>query len=91
MRDTFAMLCVNARLDVVLEATHWYTRVPSKANLVDDASRLSFETYRYSYEQTQVDWTSDFMPTIVRTCAGRKVPSLALDTSTPEFSGEESC
>ena len=91
VRDTFAMLCVNAHLDVALEATHWYTRVPSKANLADDASRLSFDAYQGLYEQTHVDWTLSCMQTIVATCTGEKIPSLALDTSTPEFIGEESC
>ena len=91
VRDTFAMLCVNAHLDVALEATHWYTRVPSKANLADDASRLSFGAYQGLYEQTHVDWTLSCMQTIVATCTGEKIPSLALDTSTPEFIGEESC
>ena len=91
VRDTFAMLCVNAHLDVALEATHWYTRVPSKANLADDASRLSFGAYQGLYEHTHVDWTSSCMQTIVATCTGEKIPSLALDTSTPEFIGEESC
>ena len=57
----------------------------------DDASRLSFGAYQDLYEQTHVDWTSSCMQTIVATCTGEKIPSLALDTSTPEFSGEESC
>ncbi|CAL1128793.1 unnamed protein product [Cladocopium goreaui] len=30
------------KLDVELQAMHWYTRVPSKSNLSDDPSRLQF-------------------------------------------------
>ena len=90
-RDTSAILGVNAHRHVALEATHCFTRVPSKMNFEDDASRLSFGAYQGLYERTRVDWTSSCMQTIVATCAGEKIPSLARDTSTPEFSGEESC
>ena len=90
-RDTSAILGVNAHRHVVLEATHGCTRVPSKTNFEDDELRLSFGAYQGLYERTRVDWTSICMQTIVATCTGERIPSLALDTSTPEFSGEESC
>ena len=40
--ENYEMLVINARLDVELQALHWYTRVPSKSNLSDDPSRLKF-------------------------------------------------
>ncbi|CAL1170452.1 unnamed protein product [Cladocopium goreaui] len=33
---------LNARLDVQLQCLNWYSRVPSKSNISDDASRLQF-------------------------------------------------
>ena len=40
--ENYELLVINARLDVDLQAMHWYTRVPSKSNLSDDPSRLKF-------------------------------------------------
>ena len=40
--ENYELLVINARLDVELQAMHWYTRVPSKSNLSDDPSRLQF-------------------------------------------------
>ena len=39
------LLLENAQLDFHSQALCWYSRVPSKSNLADDASRLSFEAY----------------------------------------------
>lgn len=39
------MLQVNAKLDMELQSRHWYARVPSKSNISDAASRLSFDDY----------------------------------------------
>ena len=39
------LLLENAQLDFQSQALCWYSRVPSKSNLADDASRLSFEAY----------------------------------------------
>ena len=39
------MLQVNAKLDMELQSRHWYARVPSKSNMSDAASRLSFDEY----------------------------------------------
>ena len=41
--DNYELLVVNSKLDVQLQALHWYSRVPSKSNLADDPSRLNFE------------------------------------------------
>ncbi|CAE7793477.1 unnamed protein product [Symbiodinium sp. CCMP2592] len=65
---TFAMLCVGAHIDVSLEAAHWYARVPSKANLADDASRLNFGFYGSEYTRTNVDWTCSALETLLRSC-----------------------
>ena len=43
--DNFLLLQVNSQLDLRVEARHWYSRVPSKSNPSDAASRLSFENY----------------------------------------------
>ena len=43
--DNFLLLQVNSQLDLRVEARHWYSRVPSKSNPSDAASRLSFEAY----------------------------------------------
>ena len=40
--ENYEMLVINARMDVELQALHWYSRVPSKSNLSDDPSRLQF-------------------------------------------------
>ncbi|CAL1145179.1 unnamed protein product [Cladocopium goreaui] len=40
--ENYELLVINAKLDVDLQAMHWYTRVPSKSNLSDDPSRLQF-------------------------------------------------
>eukprot|EP00435_Cladocopium_sp_Y103_P071030 s612_g36.t1 len=43
--DNFFLLQVNSVLDVELQSRNWYSRVPSKSNPADDASRLEFSTY----------------------------------------------
>ena len=43
--DNFSILQVNAKLDMELQSRHWYSRVPSKSNIADSASRLSFDAY----------------------------------------------
>ena len=43
--DNFLLLQVNSQLDLRVEARHWYSRVPSKSNPSDAASRLAFESY----------------------------------------------
>ena len=43
--DNFSILQVNAKLDMELQSRHWYSRVPSKSNIADAASRLSFDAY----------------------------------------------
>lgn len=43
--DNFSMLQVNSKLDMELQSRHWYARVPSKSNISDAASRLSFDEY----------------------------------------------
>ena len=39
------MLLENAQLDFDSQSLCWYSRVPSKSNIADDASRLVFESY----------------------------------------------
>ena len=39
------LLMISARLDVQSRALGWYSRVPSKSNPTDAASRLEFESY----------------------------------------------
>eukprot|EP00435_Cladocopium_sp_Y103_P008138 s3431_g2.t1 len=46
--DNFCLLQLNARLDVDIQARHWYNRVPSKSNPSDAASRLDFSTYTFA-------------------------------------------
>ena len=48
--DNFCLLQLNARLDSRLNARHWYSRVPSKSNPADDASRLEFSAYKRSVQ-----------------------------------------
>lgn len=38
--DNFFMLQFNGLLDMSLDARHWYSRVPSRSNISDAASRL---------------------------------------------------
>ena len=40
--ENYDLLRLNARLDVQLQCLNWYSRVPSKSNISDDASRLQF-------------------------------------------------
>ena len=44
--DNFCLLQLNARLDSKIFARHWYSRVPSKSNPADSASRLDFSEYK---------------------------------------------
>ena len=48
--DNFCLVQLNARLDSKLHARHWYSRVPSKSNPSDDASRLEFSAYKRSVQ-----------------------------------------
>ena len=41
--ENYELLVLNARLDLQLQSLHWYSRVPSKSNLSDSASRLDFK------------------------------------------------
>ena len=50
----FCLLQLNARLDSQICARHWYSRVPSKSNPSDDASRLEFSGYRNASQCTPV-------------------------------------
>eukprot|EP00435_Cladocopium_sp_Y103_P018620 s4516_g4.t1 len=43
--DNFFLLQVNSKFDVDLQSRNWYSRVPSKSNPSDDASRLDFSGY----------------------------------------------
>ena len=46
--DSFFLLQLNARMDVLVQSRNWYSRVPSKSNPSDSASRLQFSEYRNS-------------------------------------------
>ena len=46
--DSFFLLQLNARMDVSVQSRNWYSRVPSKSNPSDSASRLQFSEYRNS-------------------------------------------
>jgi hypothetical protein len=48
--DNFCLLQLNAELDVKIPTRNWYSRVPSKSNPSDDASRLEFEAYSYAIQ-----------------------------------------
>lgn len=48
--DNFFLLQMNAAMDVQVQARNWYSRVPSKSNPADSASRLDFTEYRNSNE-----------------------------------------
>ena len=41
--ENYELLVLNSQLDVQLQSLHWYSRLPSKSNLSDEASRLKFE------------------------------------------------
>jgi hypothetical protein len=54
MLSSFELLRTNAELDLELLCFNWYSRVPSKSNIADDASRLVFDQYlMYEYSMTQ--------------------------------------
>eukprot|EP00435_Cladocopium_sp_Y103_P063575 s66_g25.t1 len=46
--DNFCLLQLNSKLDVQIQSRHWYSRVPSKSNPSDAASRLDFEYYSFA-------------------------------------------
>ena len=46
--DSFFLLQLNARMDVLVQSRNWYSKVPSKSNPSDSASRLQFSEYRNS-------------------------------------------
>eukprot|EP00435_Cladocopium_sp_Y103_P059286 s1864_g21.t1 len=46
--DNFCLLQLNSKLDVAIQARHWYNRVPSKSNPSDSASRLDFSSYSFA-------------------------------------------
>ena len=50
--DNFCLLQFNAQLDMLVQARHWYARVPSKSNPSDDASRLDFSPYNFAEKST---------------------------------------
>lgn len=50
--DNFCLLQFNAQLDMLVQARHWYARVPSKSNPSDDASRLDFSPYTFAAKST---------------------------------------
>ena len=66
--DSFNMLCVSAKVDNVLCAYHWCTRVPSCANIRDPASRLDFTSYDGSYVHVEIDWSSEEMHHLMKAC-----------------------
>ena len=43
--DSFVLLQTNAALDVRSQSKNWYSRVPSRSNPSDSASRLKFDEY----------------------------------------------
>lgn len=43
--ENFVLLQTNAKLDVANQSKNWYSRVPSKSNPSDSASRLNFDEY----------------------------------------------
>ena len=65
---SFAMLCVNAHLDAGLEALSWFTRVPSAANLADDASRLVFDNYEKEYVRCTLNWSEPALKEVLKAC-----------------------
>ena len=44
--DSFFLLQLNAKMDTQVQSRNWYSRVPSKSNPSDNASRLQFSEYR---------------------------------------------
>ena len=50
--DNFFMLQTNSKLDVDLQVKNWYSRVPSKSNPADSASRLKFSEYNHAVWNT---------------------------------------
>eukprot|EP00435_Cladocopium_sp_Y103_P029262 s1712_g7.t1 len=46
--DNFCLLQLNPKLDVNIQARHWYNRAPSKSNPSDAASRLEFDSYSFA-------------------------------------------
>ena len=50
--DNFFTLQTNSKLDVDLQVKNWYSRVPSKSNPADSASRLEFSEYTHAVRHT---------------------------------------
>jgi len=46
--DSFLLLQTNAKLDIETQSKNWYSRVPSRSNPSDSASRLEFGEYASS-------------------------------------------
>ena len=46
--DIFILLQTNAKFDIETQSKNWYSRVPSKSNPSDSASRLEFDEYTSS-------------------------------------------
>ena len=67
--SSFNMLCISARIDAMLGAYHWYTRVPSCANISDPASRLDFAYYDHSHERDIIRWENDDMNHLLNACS----------------------
>ena len=49
--DNYFMLQLNSKFDLELQTRNWYSRVPSKSNPSDSASRLSFTEYQNCHIQ----------------------------------------
>lgn len=49
--DNYFMLQLNSKFDLELQTRNWYSRVPSKSNPSDSASRLSFTEYQHCHVQ----------------------------------------
>ena len=45
--ENYFMLQLNSRFDLELQTRNWYSRVPSRSNPSDSASRLSFAEYQH--------------------------------------------
>ena len=68
VQDSFNMPCVSARVENMLCAYHWYTRVPSCANVSDPASRLDFDYYDSRRTRVEIDWSCDEMVNLMNAC-----------------------
>ena len=44
--DSYFLLLINSRVDMQVQSRNWFSRVPSKSNPSDSASRLQFSEYK---------------------------------------------